>query len=428
MSSSVGETTGRTTGSSRTTLTQRLSTIPGVQGALDRTRAPREVALRALRWVGAIGWVVLAAGLLTWYLGSRFVWLELLVAGVALVTVFVTALVFTLGRQPYAVELRLSDRRVVVGERAMAGVVVRNTSHHHVLPARIEMPVGAAQVEFALPGLAGGAEHEELFAIPTARRAVIDVGPVRSVRGDPLGLVRRAMTWTDVHELYVHPRTVRLASTAAGFLHDLEGETTREITPSDLAFHALREYRPGDDRRHIHWRSTARTGTLMVRQFEETRRSHIVVGLSRNGSDYYDEDELEVAISAAGSLGLQALEEEKDLTVLTSHESLPALSRRQLLDGLTRLESGSGAVGVISMAHTIAREVERASLAILVCGSTVTPHDLRAAGAVLPVGVRALAVRVDGDAAAGVSTVGVVTVVTVARLEELARTLRKAMR
>ncbi|MFD1719519.1 DUF58 domain-containing protein [Georgenia deserti] len=422
------ETTGRISSTSRTSFTQRLSTIPGAQEALERTRVPRQLISGALRWVAVVGWVVLFTGALCWYAGRRLGWLELAVAGVALVAVFVAALVFTLGRQPYAVDLRLSDRRVAVGDRAMAGIVVRNTSHHRVMPARIEMPVGAAEVTFALPALSGGAEHEELFAIPTSRRAVIDVGPVRSVRGDPLGLVRRAMTWTEVEELFVHPRTVRLASSAAGFLHDLEGQTTRDITPSDLAFHALREYIPGDDRRHIHWRSTARTGTLMVRQFEETRRSHIVVALSRNRADYYDDEELETAISAAGSLGLQAFAEEKDLTVLTSHERLTALSRRQLLDELTRLEPGAGTQSVISMAQTVSSEIEHASLAILVCGSAVTAHDLRAAGAVLPIGVRALAIRADGDATPGVSTVGVVTVVTVPTLDDLPHSLRKAMR
>ncbi|MPV37183.1 DUF58 domain-containing protein [Georgenia subflava] len=383
---------------------------------------------RVLRWVSAIGWGVLLLGLVAWAAGARLGWVELVAGGVTLLAVFACALAFTLGRQPYEVDLRMSESRVVVGERAMAGVVVRNTAAHHVLPARIELPVGAAEVSFALPGLARGGEHEELFAIPTARRAVIEVGPVRSVRGDPLGLVRRAMTWTDVHELYVHPRTVRLASTAAGFLHDLEGQTTRDITSSDLAFHALREYIPGDDRRYIHWRSSARTGTLMVRQFEETRRSHIVVALSRNAADYTEDDELEIAISTAGSLGLQAIAEEKDLTLLTSHEALPVHSRRQLLDSLTRLEPGTGPGGVVSMAQTVSRDVEHASMAILICGSAVTAHSIRAAGAVLPLGVRAVAVRVDADAEAGVSTVGVVTVVTVGALDELPRALRKAMR
>ena len=97
------------------------------------------------------------------------------------------------------------------------------------------------------------------------------------MRGDPLGLVRRTVRWTDVTELFVHPRTVSLESLGAGLLRDLEGETTQDLSMSDLAFHALREYQPGDDRRYIHWRSSAKAGRLLVRQFLDTRRSHLSV-------------------------------------------------------------------------------------------------------------------------------------------------------
>ena len=101
------------------------------------------------------------------------------------------------------------------------------------------------------------------------------VGPASTVQGDPLGIVRRTLRWTDVTELFVHPRTISLESLGAGLLRDLEGETTQEMSMSDLAFHALREYQPGDDRRYIHWRSSAKAGRLLVRQFLDTRRSHL---------------------------------------------------------------------------------------------------------------------------------------------------------
>ena len=117
---------------------------------------------------------------------------------------------------------------------------------------------------------------------------MVVVGPVRSVRGDPLSLLRRELVWTDATELFVHPRTVPLQGSAAGFIRDLEGQVSRSLTNSDVAFHALRGYVPGDDRRYVHWRTSARTGTLMVRQFEETRRSHLLVALSTAAGDYTD--------------------------------------------------------------------------------------------------------------------------------------------
>ena len=78
---------------------------------------------------------------------------------------------------------------------------------------------------------------------------------------------------------------------------------TTDLSSADVSFHALRDYVPGDDRRHIHWKTTARTNKLMVRQFEETRRAHLAISLSINTEEYASEDEFELAISAAASIG-----------------------------------------------------------------------------------------------------------------------------
>ena len=58
--------------------------------------------------------------------------------------------------------------------------------------------------------------------------------------------------------------------------------------------------RPGDERRYIHWKSTAKTGRYMVRQFEETRRSHLVVALSLAATDYATDEEFELARQRRG--------------------------------------------------------------------------------------------------------------------------------
>ena len=397
--------------------------VTGLVAGVTRSRT-------AISWVSRAGWVVLTAGIVSLGVGLRFGWVELVVLGGSLLTLVVGAIAFAIGRHPYQVRLRLREGRVVVGERAMGALEVTNVSHRPVLPARIELPVGTAKASFALPTLAGGAEHDELFAIPTERRGVITVGPVSSVRGDPVGLIRRAVLWTEPEELYVHPRTIKIGGSAAGFLHDLEGRETREITNADLSFHALREYVPGDDRRYVHWRSSARTGTLMVRQFEETRRSHLVLGLSVHEQDYGHPDELELAISAIGSLGLHAIRSESDLTAMTTEEVLPHRSPRQLLDGLTRIEANRDPTSIVDLGRTIARDVQRATVVLLAFGSTVTPDQIRTAGAVLPAGVRALAVRASlgEDSELAARRLGNVTVLTLPTLDELPRGFRKVER
>ena len=107
-------------------------------------------------------------------------------------------------------------------------------------------------------------------------------------------------------------------------LRDLEGQATRVVSNSDLSFHALRDYQPGDDRRHIHWKTTAKTGTLMVRQFEDTRRTHTAVALATEPDDYATEEEFELAVAAAASIGVQALRDERGLTFLAG----PGCARR----------------------------------------------------------------------------------------------------
>ena len=96
-----------------------------------------------------------------------------------------------------------------------------------------------------------------------AGAGVIPVGPATSVRGDPIGLIRRQVSWAEQTEVFVHPRTTRLEPFGSGLLRDLEGRTTEDVSMSDLAFHTLREYVPGDDRRYIHWRSSAKVGSAV---------------------------------------------------------------------------------------------------------------------------------------------------------------------
>ena len=160
--------------------------------------------------VSPVGWSVLGVAVVLEAVGWVRGWVELTAIATAGIFVVAVAAVMSIGRQTYEVALEMSDHRVTVGDRAVGRVVVRNTSRRRLFSAVMELPVGKGSASFPLPSLGASGVHEEVFAIPTTRRAVVTVGPVRSVRGDPLGMVRRRLQWTGGVDVYVHPTVVNL--------------------------------------------------------------------------------------------------------------------------------------------------------------------------------------------------------------------------
>ena len=394
-----------------------------------RVREAVVPALARLRpsWLGRSGWALLLLMLGAGAIGMYAGWAELVTLALTAALVLLGAVLFMVGRNTFRVQLDVAADRVVVGEAAYARLLVANSGSRTLLPARMEVPVGRAVAGFPLPRLAAGDEHEELLSIPTRRRAVITLGPVRSVRGDPFGLVGRTVSWTEPHAVYVHPRTLRLDEASTGFLRDLEGRPTSVISTSDISFHALREYVPGDDRRYVHWKSTARRvdGTIMVRQFEDTRRNHLAIALDDLAAGYTDELDFELAVSVCGSLGVQALKMEQDLT-LTAAATLPTGTRTRLLDGLAQVELRTHGRDFGAVSEGLVRRARSVSTVALVTGG-VTPLDvIRRSANRFPPDVRVVAVRVGAGAVAAHRAVGRLRMLTLGSLDDLPRLLRRA--
>jgi uncharacterized protein (DUF58 family) len=392
-------------------------------------RRPRllRALLRPLRPVSGLGWGVLVVGLTATAAGWWWGWVELAVVGAGLLGAIALAVVFTVGVSSYRMVLDVSDHRVTVGQRVAGRIEVRSTARGRLLPARIELPVGRTVADFPLPSLAPGAVHEDLFTIPTTRRSVVRVGPVRSVRGDPWGLVARRIAWTDAVEVFVHPGVVPLTGSTAGVLRDLEGQATRVVAEAELSFHALRDYVPGDDRRHIHWRTTARTGTLMVRQFEDTRRTHTAVALATSPLDYADDDEFELAVAAAASLGVQALRDERDLTFLAGGGRLRVDSPGTLLDDLARLGRRADGRRGPALVPWVIGSAPEASVVMLVTGSLPTSGELRLAASRIPAGVPTLALTCLPGVRSEVAVHGSLALGRLGDLRDLPRLLRRVV-
>ncbi|GAA5034687.1 DUF58 domain-containing protein [Microbacterium fluvii] len=392
-------------------------------------RAAAQWAADTVRPAGALVALAATAGLV---LGIAFGWVEWMVAGAVSVLLLVMAVPFLFGSRAYDVDLTLTHERIVAGEGVAGEIVVRNDGERVALPGRIDIPVGAGLVEFGVPLLRPGHTIAQPLEIPSLRRGIVTVGPATTVRTDPIGLLRREHAFDDVHELYVHPRTVAVPSTSAGLIRDLEGAPTRRLVDADMSFHAIREYAPGDSRRQVHWKSTAKTGQLMVRQYEESRRSRMAIVLAAAEAEYADADEFELAVSCAASLGLRAVRDARDIDIVTGSEiprvvrgrlraiqHVASASPRTMLDGFSAVQQYESTMRVEEICRLAAEANERLSIAFVVVGSTVPVGRLRQAALAFPADTAVVGVICDERAHPRMQAVAGLSVLTVGVIEDL---------
>lgn len=248
------------------------------------------------------GWVVLGGALVTYAAGE---WLGFTVlralAGAALGAV-VAALVVTARRPRVTVTREIYPDRVQRGRPAFARLRVHNagTRRHGGFTAGDRVDGGFHAV--AVRPLAPGADAVYHYELPTRRRGRFQVGPLTLERVDPLGLGRSRLTTGDTTTLWVHPRTYPTRALVAGHpRHHHEGRTADDSLHGSLDLRDVREYVIGDEVRHLHWKATARTGRLMVRDYVDPNQPRFTVLLDTR-TDLLPEPVLEEAIDLTASL------------------------------------------------------------------------------------------------------------------------------
>lgn len=108
----------------------------------------------------------------------------------------------------------------------------------------------------------------------------------------------------------------------------------------------VRPYRPGDSPRHIHWRSVARTGQLISKEFADETQPGMTLALDLYQHPYAETESkqtpFEWAVKAATSIGDYALRRGYPLSLVSNDDALPAppgaVGREALLQYLARVQ------------------------------------------------------------------------------------------
>ena len=199
-------------------------------------------------------------------------------------------------------------QRVSQGQPLEGRIILRSTSLLPKVWLEVEDPASVpghtAKRVMTLGSRGVGAWN---YRTPTRRRGVYELGPVTVTARDPFGFFRFSRTFGQIETVLVYPNAPELPNFYIPPAN-LPGEgrfrrRTHNVTPNVAG---VRAYEPGDSYNRIHWRSTARTGELMVKLFELDPASDIWIVLDLQqavhvGVDEDDNTE-EAAVSIAASL------------------------------------------------------------------------------------------------------------------------------
>lgn len=254
---------------SQSVISERIASGLDTQASsgIQEEPAPGRPGLRlALAW-GSVAVLLLA--LVSVFSGGFFLYAVLVVAGLLLAS---GALV-----QLSILELRCS-RQLDSTEVPLGGQVGVHVELHNAKawPALwllwrdpVERGLDVEGSNCAFESLQGEGRGRFDYRLHTLRRGLFRLGPTMVEASGPFGLVKRFHVAADAAFVTVLPRSVPLGQGwPLGHRPIHQVPRRRSLFEDPSRFLGVRQYRPGDSLRRIHWRATARSGELQVKLYE----------------------------------------------------------------------------------------------------------------------------------------------------------------
>jgi len=327
------------------------------------------------------GITVAVSGIVMWIsarlLGSPG--LEVVAIGLAALP-FIAGLFLRWSHKAIAATRHLSESRVTPGTRVTVRLDISNpspaTTSFLLLEDRLPPALGRP-ARLVVTGVGGRGSQRVSYSVLPQTRGHFGIGPLTVDRTDAFGLSRRRVVVEGRDELVVTPEIEDLrAPSESASATSVGNARSRQLLRSGEEYYTMRAYEEGDDLRRIHWPSVARTGSLMIRQDEASRRAGGLLYLDSreatlgpSGSPAFER-----AVSCAASIG--ALFARNDYTLsLGADESQirPVTEERflELLAGLTHGRSRSLARALTQLRHSGSGDTS-----LVFVGAPLPPQEL----------------------------------------------------
>jgi len=325
------------------------------------------------------GWSVLGAAVGI-YIGARLLGLvQLAVLGVAAAVLVAGAWMWVRTHPPALFAHRSIKERLQVGVDGRVDVTVRaGRRRTATLAIADSFDRGRRAARFLLAPLAAGDEARAAYRFPTDRRGRFEVGPLRATSTDPFGLATLTRRVLATEEVVVYPRVHDIVSPPelGGLDVDRDHPRVRARVEPSGDFMTLRDYIPGDDLRHVHWRSTARRGHLMMRVNETRHRAPVLLVLDVRPAAH-DRMSFERAVEACASIATALDRSGRPFEVVWSTGALVGTPGRRYLPSIMDELAVVQPHGSDQL--TIATTRRRTNALIAVTGS-LEPNDATALG------------------------------------------------
>lgn len=279
---------------------------------------------------------------------------------------------FTMLKRTHA--KRFLPHRVLAGEMVSIEIEVANHKwflSSWLLAARDQVTHARDRFQAAtlFVRIPTGQSRRGRYFVRFSHRGEYSFGPLELTTHFPLGLVERGLLFQDFAKLIVHPRIGRMTSRWRSDLWNATELTEQRRMRAGLhddELHRIREYRSGDNPKAIHWRTTARRGELMVREFQQTRDRDLILlvelwqPLQPSESD---SDRVELAISFAATVLHESLRQSRDarLQLIVVGEQTSAWDQHSSLEQALDLLALAAAGATANLQAAIDESVQQKS-------------------------------------------------------------------